>query len=346
MNDPPERPRISDIAKDLGLHKSTVSLALNSHPKISARTTERVKQKALEMGYFPDPVARTLSRMRRFETKGKERLPIAWLNLHENQHYWTSFPAPQQYLTGAKDRAYELGYYLENFWLHAKGMKLQRIQSILYSRAIDRIIMPLYFQANENINHQLWDKFSVVSLCHAPKQQFFDHVCPDYYHNMGIILDHLVDLGYRKIGLALKENYVRTTRGLALSRYLTYQQTIHPDLRVPPCLLPPSPAEKVKSYRHWITKFRPDIIISRDYPVIDLIREAGFMVPDDIEVVHTQITPENKDFAGILEHPKRIGAVAVDWLVQKTEKQNKADSVNPLTISVKGDWQNGFTLSQ
>jgi LacI family transcriptional regulator len=51
---------IHDIARVLNLTASTVSRALNDHPKISSSTKALVKKTAEEMGYKPNPVAATL----------------------------------------------------------------------------------------------------------------------------------------------------------------------------------------------------------------------------------------------------------------------------------------------
>ncbi len=51
---------IKDIAERAGVSKTTVSFAFNDPGKISAETRERVLTIATELGYVPDPVARTL----------------------------------------------------------------------------------------------------------------------------------------------------------------------------------------------------------------------------------------------------------------------------------------------
>ncbi len=48
---PKNNTTIQDIAKELGIATSTVSRALNNHPKISKKRKDLVLQKALEMGY-------------------------------------------------------------------------------------------------------------------------------------------------------------------------------------------------------------------------------------------------------------------------------------------------------
>jgi LacI family transcriptional regulator len=51
---------ITLLAQDLGLSISTVSRALNGYTDVSARTRERVAQRAAELGYQPHPGARSL----------------------------------------------------------------------------------------------------------------------------------------------------------------------------------------------------------------------------------------------------------------------------------------------
>ncbi len=55
------RPTINDIASKAGVSKTTVSFAFNNPGKISKSTLDRIMSIASELGYVPDPVARTLA---------------------------------------------------------------------------------------------------------------------------------------------------------------------------------------------------------------------------------------------------------------------------------------------
>lgn len=73
---------ITDIAKQAGVSKTTVSFAFNDPSKISKETYERVMRIADEYGYIPDPVARTLT-TRRIGTFGlllPQSIPEAFKN--------------------------------------------------------------------------------------------------------------------------------------------------------------------------------------------------------------------------------------------------------------------------
>ncbi len=54
-------PTIQDVAVSLGMHKSTVSLALSGKGNISAATRTRVQSIARELGYEPNPLAQRLA---------------------------------------------------------------------------------------------------------------------------------------------------------------------------------------------------------------------------------------------------------------------------------------------
>ena len=55
------RSNINDIAQRAGVSKTTVSFAFNNPSKISKETYNRIMEIAKEVGYVPDPVARTLA---------------------------------------------------------------------------------------------------------------------------------------------------------------------------------------------------------------------------------------------------------------------------------------------
>ncbi len=52
---------IYDIAKRAGVSASTVSRALEDHPRIGAATKQRINELAREMNYVPSTVAKSLA---------------------------------------------------------------------------------------------------------------------------------------------------------------------------------------------------------------------------------------------------------------------------------------------
>ncbi|TFW22272.1 substrate-binding domain-containing protein [Duganella callida] len=52
---------LAHLANQLGMSKTTVSRALNGYPEVNAKTRERVLKAAREVGYQPNPMARSLA---------------------------------------------------------------------------------------------------------------------------------------------------------------------------------------------------------------------------------------------------------------------------------------------
>lgn len=57
-------PTIKDIARELGISKSTVSRALAGHPNVSRETRKAVQDMAASMRYKPNYMARNLTKSR------------------------------------------------------------------------------------------------------------------------------------------------------------------------------------------------------------------------------------------------------------------------------------------
>ncbi|NOY56063.1 MAG: LacI family transcriptional regulator [Actinobacteria bacterium] len=55
------RPRIADVAAAAGVSKTAVSFAFNDPSRLSAATLKRILEAGKELGYSPDPVARSMS---------------------------------------------------------------------------------------------------------------------------------------------------------------------------------------------------------------------------------------------------------------------------------------------
>jgi DNA-binding LacI/PurR family transcriptional regulator len=60
----PRRVTINDIARQAGVSKTAVSFAFNTPNRLSAETTERILEVAHQLGYAPNPIARSLNTRR------------------------------------------------------------------------------------------------------------------------------------------------------------------------------------------------------------------------------------------------------------------------------------------
>src|SRR5688572_15026259 len=122
------------IAKASGLAVATVSYALRNDPKIPAATIARVQAVAEKMGYRPNPrVAALMAHIRRARPVATgERIAFLWL------------ARPDPYVRthqGAKQRAEQLGYEMEDFVVRDRARDAPRLERILRTRRITGVVL-------------------------------------------------------------------------------------------------------------------------------------------------------------------------------------------------------------
>ena len=123
---------IYDIAKTLNISTSTVSRALNNHPKINSRTKEIVKQTAERLGYRPNFLAQHL------RTKKSHSIGVI---VPEIVHNFFSFV-----IDGIEDVAYKSGYRVlicksdekyEREVINAQALISSKVDGIIVSLAAE-----------------------------------------------------------------------------------------------------------------------------------------------------------------------------------------------------------------
>lgn len=141
---------LRDIARELDISHATVSLALRSNPRISAVTQIRVKEKADEMGYHPDPMLSALSHYRKTCKERPRQAILAWI------HSTTSYRQEEfnLYWEGAKAAALELGFRLEEFQL--EGSSLKQLDAILKYRNIHGLVVA---PVDNCLTSEQWSEF-------------------------------------------------------------------------------------------------------------------------------------------------------------------------------------------
>lgn len=107
------RVSFADIGREAGVDKSTVSLALSGHPRISAATKARVRAVAERLGYKPDPALASLAAQRWQGRRDHKGLVLAFVC----DDIRAAEPELLAYLTGVRRQAQLLGYGVEVFSL-------------------------------------------------------------------------------------------------------------------------------------------------------------------------------------------------------------------------------------
>ncbi|MDQ4077605.1 MAG: LacI family transcriptional regulator [Chloroflexota bacterium] len=177
---------IYDIAKQANVSPSTVSRALNGHPRIGAETTEYIRQLAEEMGYVPSTVAKSLTLSKTW-TVGMVMTSI-------------SDPFMATVAEGVEAVASAHGYKV--FLSTSPNHSSQEFTAVrtLQERRVDGVII---------ISSHLFEQYSwlfsemrvpFVLVNEQDKRQDVPWVAIDDTEGAKLAVDHLIDLGHRRIG--------------------------------------------------------------------------------------------------------------------------------------------------
>lgn len=176
-----------DIAESLNLSRVTVTKALKDHPDIASETIRKVKDKALEMGYIPDFIGRSLS---------SQKTHTIGIVIPKIAHSFFSYSIEKIY-ESAREKGYNI---IPMVSFEDSEKELENIRTLLSLR-VDGIILDPTQNHSQNTNYEL----AINAGC---KLVFYDR-CPINHTIGSIVTDDrqgaynltklLIDKGYRKI---------------------------------------------------------------------------------------------------------------------------------------------------
>lgn len=327
-----------DVARKAGVTTSTVSLCLRQSPRISAETRQRVLAAAEALGYRPHPLVQSLMRTRRRRGEAALGPALAFVTAFPTRDGWRRDPTPVfgQMFAGARQRAEECGYQLQEFWLHEGNMSSQRFSDMLRARGIHGLILAPLPSPNGVLTLD-WKHFAAVALGFTLVHPALHRVCNDHFHSMLVSLEECLSLGHRRIGLALAAAVNEKVQRRWLAAYLLAQEEF-PDLAPLEPLVTEEFSEAV--FRKWVARERPDAVITS--APRDVLRWLGSR---KIGVVTHSVPKLGDTLSGIYQHSEQIGRRSVDLLVPLLERNELGLPDLPDTLLVDGVWNSGKTLA-
>lgn len=331
----PKRVDMQAVAERAGVHQTTVSLALRGHPRIPARTRDRIRAIADEMGYRPNPlVSAFVANRQRGDLARKATLGYLLLDEPEvggpKRH--------RDYLDlyeGARRRAEELGYGFETLWLADPALPRARFHQIVETRGIHGLIIApaKNYRAHLELD---WRRFAAVAYGFSMGEPRIHRVHLNSARDMQAIFKRALDYGYRRIGLALDENAHRKSEHVWLASYLAEQWRMPADDRVQPLILNAWSRMEVAD---WLERERVEVVVSLSslLPVLgfDLERPPPRRRPPPFEIVLLNIGLYLSDYyAGVQLSRDAAGRACVDTVVSMLHRNEMGVPKHPQTILV------------
>ena len=327
---------IRDIARQLGISHSTVSRALSENPKESALVTEktrkRVEQKAAEMDYRPNLMARGIS-------TGKTGT-LGLLTYQISQE--PSGRQADQILRAADRQSYQIVMSLAPNRLHMARLddQTKHIKQLL-SRGIDGLLIHTRgdTEESERILNAVGERVPVVTF-HNPTPNL-SGVVLDETKGFFEATEHLIRLGHERIGF-IGTDWNSTNVGSAKAKgYLLVMQNhgLTPK-RIPDYLFAEEPVYQLSKgiSIESLTAF----VCRDDYVAIDVCRglgELGLRVPEDVAVVGNDdidVAARMMPALTTLATPyEAIAEMAMDLMLEQLEGQDEPRQItlqSPLVV--------------
>lgn len=334
------RVTIRDIAQTLGCHHSTVSLALRDDPRLPAKTRQTVQKTAREMGYRPDPMVQALAAYRTAIKAPSDHGTLAWLSNEPHRQAGSRYSF-LSYLEGARSRAADLGYRIEEFGLRSPGMTPRRIVQILQARGITGVIIapqpPERMRARIRLD---WSTFSAVTIGYSLAWPRMHLVTNHQFNTVKIAYRKLVSLGYRRIGLCIDRIIDGRCNGGFLGGYHSESARWPKSMRLEPFVYD---AWSKAAFRAWFRAEKPEAIILHNSPDIErVLADTSVRVPEDLGMVC--MTKTKKGFACVDQNSREVGHAAVELLVSMIHRNERGIPEIPRSLLIEGTWRDGNTV--
>ena len=342
MSATPARPiTMADIARKVGLGRSTVSMALRNHPEIAAATKDRVLKAASELGYQPNPLISLLMSRLHEETATRRDTVLAVISEPEANWHWRDFPIFQTMWAGMESQAKRRGYLIEEFRVGPHGTPPERLNQILVARGIPGIILAPKLETGPS-RFTRWENFASVTADLSISTSGHSRSCIDYFHNFNRAWTKLESLGYRRIGFLNNPGLSIRCEHQYHAANLVKLDQLPAERRVAPLTLigEETTADNVRA---WLRRERPDAVLvtSADY-MLRVVREVA-AVPEEIGVAALELGCSPAGVSGINERTREIGEASVDMLIGRLQRNERGLLAAPRTLHVEGVWHNGNT---
>lgn len=332
-----ERVTLKQVAEQVGVHPTTVSMALRNHPRIPVATRDRIKRKADEMGYVPDPVLASLNAYRH-RTRGSRTMgTLAWINIYEGE-YWRNMSYLREYYAGAEQEASKHGYQLEVFNGHPTEMQPKRLQKILETRGIAGLIIPPV--ENPLVHGPLvgkldWNRFTGITFGYTVTEPQIHRVASDHAHAMRTILKAARGFGYKRPGLFLRADLTFRTDYLWEAGYMSGMRQLFGRLEESLLEVYPTEAGIEESFVDWYKRAKPDLVICQaSRSPHSFLGRVGLSCPGDFGLVHLEDT--NPEVASYNQNNELMGRTVVNQVISALVRNEYGVPETVLTTLVKG----------
>jgi DNA-binding LacI/PurR family transcriptional regulator len=329
------------VAMEAGVDVSTVSLALRRDPRLKPSTCERVLAAAERLGYRPNPLfSLVMSRVRRRDAGYRGTLAYIHSGLVRRRDLGE---IPRNFLSGARRRAAQLGYRVDEFHLSQQEAIVERLARVLTARSISGLVLEHFYPGFPGRRFPVAiSEFAVAGIGIPFTDPGMHYVANDQYMRPIVAARELLALGYRRPGLVMAKDFDAFMSHRCSAGFFSLQEHAAGMENVP--ILWTDNADCSLAIRRWLRRHRPDVILAPRISVLNQIRASGLRVPRDVGFAHLDWLPAFAPVAGVFGNSEHTGALAVEIVVSQLLRGERGPPAFPVSHLVAGVWKPGSTV--
>jgi len=308
---------IRDVARRAGVSPMTVSRVINDSALVSAGTRRRVEDAIGELGYVPSRLARGLS-ARRTGT-------LAVIVPDVANPFFTLI------VRGAEDVARRAGYRV--ILCDTRGdlaVEREVIEEMLAHRVEGILIAPVNDRSREHLRRLTAFNVPFVLVDRTVRGVDADTVLGDSADGAQRLVEHLLSLGHRRVGMIVESDDVSTARDRRRGYETALQAAglpVDPELVVRARVDPEGGREGM---RRLLTLDEPPTAVFTvnnlvAVGAIEAVRGAGLEVPDDVALVcfdDIEYASRLYPFLTVMEQPaETFGTLSTQLLLERIENR-------------------------
>ncbi|HEX4085799.1 MAG TPA: LacI family DNA-binding transcriptional regulator [Chthoniobacteraceae bacterium] len=339
---PASAPTMHEIAERAGVGKATVSLALRDDPRLRPETRRRIQKLAAKMGYRTNATVANLMAQLRASRTPKYQATLGLLNVSSDPKTLSGLCTFREWVKGCHERAIQLGYGLDPFWVHEPGISPGRLSKILDSRNIRGIIVAALLDRSglpEEFD-PVWKRFACVVVGVQPSWPLLNFSTNDQFSTALQATQRLWSYGYRRIALVLSPEVDAMVERRFSAGFWAAQEGFEGCERIP--AFPFHPSREV-SFRAWYAQHHPDAVVCVHDEVKKWVTGMNLNIPDDIALAHLDRHEELPDWSGMYQNNTLVGAAAVDMLVGQLHRNEVGLPEFAKASFIQSSWVDGPT---
>jgi len=253
------------------------------------------------------------------------------------------------YVAGVRTRAAQLGYGLDEFWLHDPTVSGKRLASILRARGIRGALVVGLLRTNQLPSgmRPVWEEFPAVVTGVRVRNPELSFTGSDQYSLALNAYERAWQLGYRRPALVLDPVIDALIDGRFTAGFLIGEQRLRPgQTPLPPFTQISAARANLRCFAQWLNATKPDVLFTLYHEVERWLQQCNTRVPEDIGLIQYEWRSQRPHWAGMDQRNDLVGEAALDLLVSMIHNGQQGIPERAIATQVTSQWVMGSTVSQ